>query len=96
MLLLTAAYSMSTNKQQRTGITHKGEGTDFESSLNFTTTSEGGQLRPELAGLSIHSYLKELYINLTYSNRLLLCNEEMEVSSVESYRNQVKRMYVLS
>lgn len=92
MLLLAAAYSMPTNKQQRTGIAHK-EGTDLESSLNFTTTSESGHLQTELDNLSIHSYLKELYINLTYSNQLLLNNEQMEVSTVQSYENQAKGMH---
>ena len=94
ILLLTAAYSMPASKQQRTGgnkVTHK-EGTDLESSLNISTTSEVSQLQTELASLSIHSYLKELYINLTYSNQLLLTNEEMEVSTVQSYKNQVKGM----
>ena len=94
MLLLTAAYSMPTNEQQRTGenkVTHK-EATDLESSLNFSTTStlEVTRLPTELAGLSIHSYLKELYSNLTYSDRLLLSNEEMEVSTVQSYKNQLQ------
>lgn len=93
MLFLAAAYSMPTNKQQRTGenrVTHK-EGTDLEST---STTTEDVQLQTELASLSIHSYLKELYINLTYSNRLLLSNEEIDVSTVQSYKNQVKGMKV--
>ena len=91
MLLLAAAYSMPTNEQQRTGenkVTHK-EATDLESSLNFSTL-EVARLSTELAGLSIHSYLKELYSNLTYSDRLLLSNEEMEVSTVQSYKNQLQ------
>ena len=95
MLFLTAAYSMPASKQQRTGenkVTHNKEGTDLESSLNFSTTSEVAQLQTELASLSIHSYLKELYTNLTYSNQLLLSNEEMEVSTVQSYKNQVEGM----
>ena len=95
MLLLAAAYSMPTNKQQRTGenkVTPM-EGDDYDLDLTSTTT-EGAQLQTELASLSIHSYLKELYINLTYSNRLLLSNEEMEVSTVQSYKNQVTGLKV--
>ena len=93
MLFLAAAYSMPTNKQQATGgniATHKeGSVRDLEST---SVTTEGAQLQTELASVSIHSYLKELYINLTYSNRLLLSNEEMEVSKVRSYENQVNGM----
>ena len=62
-------------------------------SRNTNTESEVDQLQTELANLSIPSYLKDLYINLTYPNgeaRPASNHENIKVNTIQSYKNQVK------
>ena len=64
---------------------------DIGGSIN--TDSEVAQLKTELANLSIPSYLKDLYINLTYPNgvaRPSSSNQEIKVNTIQSYKNQAK------
>lgn len=64
-----------------------------ESSANISPISEVTQLQTELANLSIPSYLKELYINLTYHNGAAHASpnhEEIRVNTIQSYANQAK------
>ena len=90
ILLQTTAYSLSTsNKQKRTGeneITL----TEADSGLSsdFNTPLEIIQLQTELASLSIHSYLKELYINLTNPFESSSSSKKMEVNAIHSYKNR--------
>ena len=90
MLLLPAAYSVPTNKQQ--SIEDGNAVGMSRSSSNFDMTSEATQLQKQLSSLSIHRHLKELYINLTDPDQTL-SSIEMEVSTIQSYKNQVKCMY---
>jgi len=62
---------------------------------NINTVSEvqGAQLQTELANLSIPSYLKDLYINLTHPSGVAhssLYSEEFKVNTIQSYKNQAK------
>lgn len=43
-------------------------------------------IQTDLANLSIPSYLKDLYINLTYFNETYLLNEK--INTIRSYENQ--------
>ena len=86
ILVQTTVYSLSTsNKQERTReneivLTEADSGL----SSDFSTPLEIVQRQSELASLSMHSYIKDLYINLT---------KKMEVSAVHFYENQVKCKY---
>ena len=60
---------------------------------NINIDSEVAQLQTELANLSIPSYLKDLYINLTYPNgvaRPSSNHEEIKINTIQSYKNQAK------
>ena len=90
MLLLPVAYSVPTNKLLRTGdIKEVNSGLSSSSDVSSVP-----QLQTEFPSVSIHSYLKELYKNLTNPDQSLSSIEEMEVSTIRSYKNQAKRMYI--
>ena len=58
-----------------------------------SSATDTSQLQTELAELSIPSYLKDMYINLTLPNGVARSSsnaEEMEVNTIQSYRNQAK------
>ena len=60
---------------------------------NINTDSEVAQLQTELANLSIPSYLKDLYINLTFPNGVARPSsnpEDIKVNTIQSYKNQAK------
>ena len=60
---------------------------------NINTDSEVAQLQTELANLSIPSYLKDLYINLTFPNGVARSSsnpEDIKVNTIQSYKNQAK------
>ena len=64
-----------------------------ESPANIDANLEVNQIQSELANLSIPSYLKDLYINLTYSSGVSHSSsnhEETEVNTIQSYKNQAK------
>ena len=64
-----------------------------ESSTGISTVSEVTQLQRELDSLSIPSYLKDMYINLTYPDgaaRPSHDEEETEANTIQSYMNQAK------
>ena len=88
ILLQTTAYSLSTgNKQERTrendiALTEANSG--LSSDLN--TPLDIAQLQTELASLSIHSYFKELYINLTSH---VESSSSTKASAIYSYKSQV-------
>lgn len=54
--------------------------------------NEVNQLESELANLSIPSYLKDLYLNLTYPSGVSRTSnhEETVVNTIQSYKNQAK------
>ena len=67
-----------------------------ESPANIDAVLEVNQLQSELANLSIPSYLKDLYINLTYPSgvsRPSSNDEETEVNTIQSYKNQAKSKF---
>ena len=45
----------------------------------------------EIANLSMPSYLKDLFINLTHSNEIDDLSENDKVNTIRSYENQAKR-----
>ena len=64
-----------------------------ESSTGISTVSEVTQLQRELDSLSIPSYLKDMYVNLTYPDgaaRPSNDEEETEANTIQSYMNQAK------
>lgn len=68
-------------------------GANPESSTSLNTVSEVTQLQYELDSLSIPSYLKDMYLNLTYPDgaaRPSDDEEETEANTIQSYMNQAK------
>ena len=87
MMHLAAARSLP-SIEQMTGETHR-----EELSPNLDTISEVAQLQTELAELFIPSYLKDMYINLTFPNGVAHPSsnpEETKVNTIQSYKNQAK------
>jgi len=96
MMHLVAARSLPRRQQimDKNWIVTRRE-TDLSLSSNYddNTASEVSQFQTELANLSIPSYLKDLYINLTHSNgvaRPSLNSEEFKINTIQSYKNQAK------
>lgn len=48
------------------------------------------QFMAEIANLSMPNYLKELFINLTHSNKMHDPSENDKVNTIRSYENQAK------
>lgn len=87
MMCLAAARSLPYKQVMRMSNTDRDSG-------NVNTDSAGvAQLQSELADLSIPSYLKDLYINLTYPNgvaRPPINHKETRINTVQTYKNQAK------
>ena len=68
-------------------MTSKEANSESPASIN-----EVNQLESELANLSIPSYLKDLYLNLTYPSGVSRTSnhEETVVNTIQSYKNQAK------
>ena len=69
------------------------EMTNIEANSGNIDTDSATQLLTELDSLSIPSYLKDLYINLTYPSGVShpsSNHEEIKVNTIQSYKNQVK------
>ena len=84
MICLVAARSVP-SRQMMTDI--------GANSGSINTDSEVAELKSKLANLSIPSYMKDLYINLTYPNgvaRPSSNSEDIKVNTVQSYKNQAK------
>lgn len=80
MMYLVAARSLPSQQMM--------EMNNIEANINTDT-----ELQTELANLSIPSYLKDLYINLTYPNgvaRPSSNHEEITVNTIQSYKNKAK------
>lgn len=83
---LTAARSVPEGK-----VTITRREANLESDYDENTVSEITQLQTELANLSIPSYLKQLYINLTYPNEEAHLSSNLEgpkVNTIVSYKNK--------
>ena len=89
ILLQTTAYSLSTSSKQERTQENEIALTKADSGLSsdFNTPLDISQLQTELASLSIHSYFKELYINLTSH---VESSSSTKASAIYSYKNQVK------
>ena len=94
ILLQTTAYSLSTSSKQERTQENEIALTKADSGLSsdFNTPLDISQLQTELASLSIHSYFKELYINLTshVESSSSTSSSSMKASAIYSYKNQVK------
>lgn len=91
MIYLTGAHSMPLMQQK---IRRNQEVTPREAnsdpSTNFDSTSEA-QFQTELVNLSIPSYLKDVYYNLTYPNGATRpSSKHEETNTIQSYKNQAK------
>ena len=88
ILLQTTAYSLSTSSKQERTEESKIAVTEADSGLSsdFSTPLDIAHLQTELASLSIHSYFKELYINLTNPVE----SSNTKARAIYSYKNQVK------
>ena len=63
------------------------------SNYNGNTISEVTQLQTDLANISIPSYLKALYINLTYPNRVAHPSSNYgnaKINTIQSYKNKAE------
>ena len=93
MMYLAGARSLPS--MQRTGESWQmtRREVNSESPADVKTVSEATQFQTELANLSIPSYLKDIYMNLTYPNgvaRPSSNHEEMKANTIQSYINQAK------
>ena len=69
------------------------EMTNIETNSGNINTDSAADYQTELESLSIPSYLKDLYTNLTYPNGVSRTSsnpEEIKVNTIQSYKNQVK------
>ena len=99
LLMMHLATSGSLPRKQRMLVENqtviRREASNSNSSIknDNSPVSEFTRLKTELANLSIPSYLKELYINLTFPNGMpssLLHNEEINFNTIQSYNNKAK------
>ena len=97
MIYLAAARSLPSKQQMMEEnwmvTTRREANSQSFSNHDDKTVSEIDQLQTEIANLSIPSYLKDLYINLTYPNGVAhpsSNNNEIKVNTIQSYRNKVK------
>ena len=97
MVLLAAAHSLPSNQktmeENRMVTTRREANSEMPSNHDESIVSEITQFKTEIANLSIPSYLKDLYINLTYPNRVAhpsSKNDEIKVNTIQSYSNQAK------
>lgn len=99
LLMMHLATSCSLPRKQQMLVENqtviRREASNSNSSIknDNSPVSEFTQLKTELANLSIPSYLKELYINLTFPNGMpssLLHNEEINFNTIQSYKNKAK------
>lgn len=67
---------------------------DADDSTNKTDNADPmvdqDQFMTEIANLSMPNYLKELFINLTHSNKMHDPSENDKVNTIRSYENQAK------
>ena len=104
LLMMATAHSLPPRKQQMLGekqtvIRREASSLDLSSNMNENMVSKLAHLKTELANLSIPSYLKELYINLTYPDGVLssLSNDEViKVNTVQSYKSKAKSKLTIS
>lgn len=85
MMHLAAARSLPSQQMM--------EMTNIETNSGNVNTDSAADYQTELESLSIPSYLKDLYTNLTYPNgvsRISSNPEEIKVNTIQSYKNQVK------
>lgn len=92
VLQLAAVFSLPSSKQHGTHRPMTGE-------VNRNTTHkdanlEAARLQTKQADLSIHSYVKDLYANLTSDTGLSSSHEEIEFDAIYAYENQAKCMQV--
>ena len=99
LLMMHLATSGSLPRKQRMLVENqtviRREASNSNSSIknDNSPVSEFTRLKTELANLSIPSYLKELYINLTFPIVMpssLLHNEEINFNTIQSYNNKAK------
>lgn len=87
---LAAARSLPKMMRENWMITRREANSGSSSYYNDDTISE---LQTTLANLSIPSYLKVLYINLTYPNGVAhpLSNQgEIKINTIQSYKNKAE------
>ena len=99
-VFLAAARSLPSKQQmmEETWMvtTRREANSQLSSNYDDNTVSEIDQLQTEIANLSIPSYLKDLYINLTYPSgeaRSSSNNEDIRVNTIQSYKNQIKSKF---
>ena len=95
MMHLAAGRSLPTKRENWIVTTHRDANVESSSNDNDNMVSEIAELQTQLANLSIPSYLKDLYVNLTYPNgeaRSSSNNEEIKVNTILSYKNNAKSM----
>ena len=96
MMHLAASHSLPRNQrvlvENQTVIRREASNSNSSIRNDDSPVSELTLLKTELANLSIPSYLKELYINLTFPNRMpsSLHNEEINFNTIQSYKNKAK------
>jgi len=97
-----AAARFLPSKQHMMGenwtVTRREANSDPNSNQDDNIVSEVAQFQTELLNLSMPSYLKDLYINLAYTNRVAQSSsnhEEIKVNTIHSYENQAKSKFKL-
>lgn len=87
----TARSLPMTSNQQTTGEIGRLGRRETDSTNQMDSADQNlNEFMAELANLSIPSYLKDLFINLTLSNETGGLSDDAKVNTIRSYENQIK------